>query len=247
LAPSPHGGEPPDERAQRGAPSTVGIILLVLDESSDLPAITMALRARGLRPVILSTVEDAAEMVSRWQPQAVLLQAGRPGDAALLGLLARRGIPCVLLGTATQLWGGEPPPAHCAELLAPVMPEKIAEAALLVIGPAPNARLPDRINLGVLGIDLRTRTVEVQGRRLVVPPKEFEILVQLALQPGTPLSSSELLRRVWPKSPSATVEDVHTRIWRLRRLIGDRQRARPLIVNRRGFGYLLDVAGPPTH
>jgi DNA-binding response OmpR family regulator len=35
------------------------------------------------------------------------------------------------------------------------------------------------------------------------------------------------------------VDVVHTAVWRLRRRIGDHQRPRPLILNRRGFGYLL--------
>jgi DNA-binding response OmpR family regulator len=93
-------------------------------------------------------------------------------------------------------------------------------------------------------IDLPARTVEVEGDRTVLPPKEFEILMQLALHPGTPLDASELLIRVWPGSESATVEDLHVRIWRLRRMIGDHRRSRRLIVNRRGYGYLLDTAEP---
>lgn len=56
------------------------------------------------------------------------------------------------------------------------------------------------------------------------------------------VGSTELLGRVWRGSESATVDDLHTRIWRLRRMIGDHKRAKPLIVNRRGFGYLLNVA-----
>jgi DNA-binding winged helix-turn-helix (wHTH) protein len=50
---------------------------------------------------------------------------------------------------------------------------------------------------------------------------------------------------VWPGSHSATVDDLHTRIWRLRRMIGDHRRTRPLITSRRGFGYVLNIAVRP--
>jgi len=248
LSPHPsQGGESQGDPAPHsGTPATIGVILLVLDQSMDISAVTLAFRARGLRPVSMPAVQDAMDMVSRWQPQAVILQAGPPDSLALLVLLKDRGIPCVLIGTSAQLHDARGQYPGCAHLLLPVEAEEITEAALLVIGPGLADTLPDRIDLGILKIDLRTRRVEVESRREVLPPKEFEILVQLALQPGVPLASTELLRRVWPESPSATVNELHARIWRLRRMLGDHRRPQPLIVNRRGFGYLLNIAGSPS-
>ena len=230
----PQGGRPPD-----GGHSRTGTTLLVLDESIDIPAVVQALKARGLRPVMLPLAEDAREVVARGQPEAVVLRAGRPEWLSLLEFLGEQDIPCVLLGTSGQLRSAERRHPRSLQLLVPVEPDEIAEGVELVIGPPASRRLPDAIDLGILKIDLRARTVTVEGELKVLPPKEFEILVQLALQPGAPLDSAELLDRVWPGSRSATVNDVHTRIWRLRRLIGDHERAEPLIVNRRGFGYLI--------
>jgi DNA-binding response OmpR family regulator len=212
--------------------------LLILDESIDISAVVRALKQRGLRPVLLPLAEDAKEVVSRWHPDAVVLHAGRPDWLPLLEILGARGVPCVLLGTAGQLRSAEWRHPGCLQLLAPVEPEEIAEGVPLVSGPRAS-RVPDAIDLGILKIDLRARTVTVDGELKALPPKEFEILVQLALQPGAPLGSAELLARVWAGSRSATVDDLHTRVWRLRRMIGDHQRPQPLIVNRRGFGYLL--------
>jgi DNA-binding response OmpR family regulator len=149
----------------------------------------------------------------------------------------------VLLGTSAQLREAERRHAGCLQLLVPAEPDEVAHGAQVVVGPPAAKKLPDLIDLGVVKIDLRTRTVEVDGTP--------EILPQLALQPGRPLGSTELLGRVWRGSESATVDDLHTRIWRLRRMIGDHKRAKPLIVNRRGFGYLLTspdrrpAAAPP--
>ena len=240
-------GESQGDRAPRGgAQPTIGTTLLVLDESMDLAAIVLALRAGGLRPVIMPAAEDAKEIVSRWQPEGVILRAGRPDWRALLRFLGRRQTPCVLIGSPGQLRGAERLHPGCVQLLVPVEPEEIAQGARLVIGPTASGTLPEVIDLGVVRIDVAARIVEIEGDRKVLPPKEFEILVQLALRPGSPIDSTELRDRVWRGSKSATVEDVHKAIWRLRRLIGDHQRPSPLIVNRRGFGYLLNLTRSPA-
>lgn len=237
--------EPRGDWAPQGGPkASIDITLLILDDSLDIAAVALALKARGLRPVMMPLAKDAKEVVSSWQPKGVILQAGQPDWLALLQFLGRRGIPCVLLGTSAQLRIAEAHRSRCLQLLVPVEPDEIAEGARLVIGPASSRELPETIDLGIVKIDLRARTVTVDGQLEILPPKEFEILVQLALQPGAPLGSTELLGRVWPGSHSATVDDLHTRIWRLRRMIGDHRRSHPLIVNRRGFGYVLNIAGP---
>lgn len=227
---------------QSGTQPKIGTTLLILDESMDMPAIVRALKARGLRPALMPVAENVQETVSRWQPQAVILRAGRPDWLMLLRVLGDRGIPCVLMGTTEQLRRAERQGSGCIHLLLPVEPDEIAEGAELVIGPPSPGGRPDAIDLGIVKIDLHARTVEVEGEQKLLPPKEFEILVQLALQRGAPLNSTELLDLLWPRSRSATVNDVHTRIWRLRRMIGDQDRQRPLIVNRRGFGYFLNIA-----
>jgi DNA-binding response OmpR family regulator len=232
-------GAPP-----KGAQPMIGATLLLLDESMDMSRIVRALKARGMRPVMIPAARGALELVSRWQPEAVILQAGGSGSLALLRFLDRRGIPCVLLGATGQLRRAGRRSSTCVHLLVPVEPDEVAQAAQLVMGPASAGGLPEVIDLGIVKIDLPARTVEVEGDRTVLPPKELEILVQLALHPGAPLDASELLVRVWSGSESATVDDLHVRIWRLRRMIGDHRRSQPLIVNRRGYGYLLDTAEP---
>ena len=219
----------------------IGATLLVLNESMDVSGIVSALKARALRPVIMPRVQGALALMSSRLPQVVILQAGRVAWLDLLMILGRRGIPYVLLGTAAQLRRADRHDARCVHLLLPVEPYEIAQATQLVVGPQPSHGLSDIIDLGIIKIDLRTRDVEVEGERKVLPPTEFEILVQLALQPGIPLPATALLGRVWHASDAATLSDLHTRIWRLRKMISDHDRKRPLIVNRRGYGYLLNV------
>lgn len=218
---------------------TIAVTLLVLRDSLDVPGIVRTLKARGLWPVIMPLARSATAVISRWEPQAVILQAGTGDWLGLLGILGRTGIPCVVLGTSGQLRRAARHDAKCVHLLLPIDPYEVAQAAQFVADPLSPQRLSNIIDLGIVEIDLRACEVEVEGERKALPPKEFEILVQLALQCGIPLEATELLRRVWPGANSATLDDLHTRIWRLRRGIGDHKRRQPLIVNRRGYGYLL--------
>ncbi len=185
--------------------------------------------------------EDVKEIVSGWKPRAAILQAGLPDWPALLRFLKRREVPTVLIASAQDIARAEREGAASVHVLIPAEPVEVAEAAELVIGPASSSGLPESIDLGAVKIDVRGRRTEIEGEVIDLPRKEFELLLELALQPGQPVESSELLRRLWPESPSATVDDVHARISRLRRFIGDHSRGQPLITTRRGFGYLLNL------
>lgn len=239
--PSPRGESKGDSAPQTGVQPPIAATLLVLGESMDVPGIVRTLKARELWPVIMPLALGAMGVISRWQPLAVILQAGQAEWIALLRILGRRCIPCVLLGTAGQLRRASTRAPRCVHLLLPVEPYEVAQGTQLVIGPPPSQGLSNTIDLGMIKIDLRACEVQIEGERKALPPKEFEILVQLALWRGVPLGATELLGRVWPGSGSATVDDLHTRIWRLRKMIDDHGRQPPVIVNRRGYGYLLNV------
>ncbi len=232
------GNKPLPDKARPG----IGITLLVLDTSMDIDAIVRAFRARGLRSVNTPLATNAQDIVSDWRPRAVVLQAGTPDWSELLRFLIHRDVSTVLLGSSEQFTKAESRCAGTVHLIMPVEAAEIAEAAELVIGPASARGLPDVIDLGLVNIDLRSRVVEIEERQVDLPPKEFEILVQLSLQPGQPVRSEELVRKLWPGSSATTVDDVHARVFRLRRLIGDHDRADPLIRTRRGYGYVLTLS-----
>lgn len=218
-----------------------GLTLLVLESSMDMAGIVWALRARGLRPGIAPLARSVEATVSEMRPRAVILQAGTPNWSELLRFLNHRHIPTVLLVEPEHLRSAGREEGVAIQLLVPAETTEIVEATEFAIGPTLSTGLPDVIDLGIVRIDVRGCTAEVEGRDVELPPKEFEILVALALQPGEPLMSDELLTRLWPGSPSAIIDDVHKRVSRLRKFIGDRERDEPLIGTRRGYGYVLNV------
>lgn len=239
---SPRGRSEGDKPLPDKTRPGIGITLLVLDTSVDIDAIVRAFRARGLKSVNTPLAVNAQDIVSDWRPRAVVLHAGTPEWLDLGRFLTHRDVPTVLLGSSQQLDRAKRHGVGTVHLLMPVEAAEVAEAAELVIGPASARGLPDVIDLGIVKIDLRSRIVEIENRQVDLPPKEFEILVELSVQPGQPVRSEEMVRKLWPGSSVTTVDDVHARVFRLRRLIGDHDRADPLIRTRRGYGYVLTLA-----
>jgi DNA-binding response OmpR family regulator len=225
-----------------GVRPKTGLTLLIPGSGMDLSAVVVALRGKGLRPVVAPLAENVFQIVANWRPRATIVQAGVSEWQELLRFLAKRDIPTVVIGNPKQLRRSEELGAVSVGILSPAEPAEIADAAELIIGPQSVTGLPETIDLGNVYIDLRARRVRIDGEEVQLPPKEFDILVQLALQPGEPVPSPELIRKQWPATANTTADDVHCRISRLRGFIGDRGRAEPLVSNRRGFGYVLNVS-----
>jgi DNA-binding response OmpR family regulator len=106
----------------------------------------------------------------------------------------------------------------------------------------------DVVRHGALLVDRRTRRIELDGRRLAVTAREFDLLAFLAADPGRVRTRREIFQAVWgPWFGSTKVLDVH--VGSLRRKLG-----RPdLIETVYGVGFRLADAvaeagragGPP--
>ena len=97
---------------------------------------------------------------------------------------------------------------------------------------------PDRLAVGSLTIDMRTRELFVAGLLVPLTAREFALLEYLALRHGDVISRTEIARHVWDDSydPLSNVIDVY--VQRLRRKI-DVPGEPSLIRSRRGEGYQL--------
>ncbi|MFV1971509.1 MAG: response regulator transcription factor [Acidimicrobiia bacterium] len=91
------------------------------------------------------------------------------------------------------------------------------------------------IDLGRLSIDHRTRTVTFDGRDISLTPKEYDLLVFLASDPGAVLSRDEILRSVWDEHWWGSTKTLDVHIASLRRKLDDPG----LILTVRGVGYQL--------
>ena len=89
-------------------------------------------------------------------------------------------------------------------------------------------------------INLVTRSVHRDGRRIELAPKEFDLLVELICHDGAIVSRTDLMRAVWGHSAAVVSRTVDTHIAELRRKLGDTADASPLIVTVRKAGYRID-------
>ena len=215
-------------------------LLIVYPFSEELRELTDELQRRGLSAVATGAGEKATRLLAGWEPQAAVVSSQVKGWRALLGFLHNRDIPIVFRGEPGHVQ--VPEVATCVDvaILATAEPAEIAYAIEIVMGVAPPVSTPPVLVAGDLTINIPSRVVTIGGDVVDLPPKEFEILVELARAPGQPVTSGELIRRVWPHDSYATADDVHWHVWRLRKLIGDHDRERPRVASRRGFGYQLE-------
>lgn len=89
-----------------------------------------------------------------------------------------------------------------------------------------------------LTIDLRAREARLHGRRLDLRRMEFELLVQLAADPGRVCPRQELLSRIWGYRSTSATRTLDSHASRLRRKLS-RHDDRRWIVSVRGVGYRL--------
>lgn len=214
-------------------------VLLYTGSADDLARLMGACHARRLRPVTAMDINQAVRLIGEWEPNVAIVVDDDGSDVVpLLSALEERAIPTVLAAGPETLMAfpqlkalstAVSPSGDAAELA------RVAE--IVATDPSSRAREPIRC-AGPLCVDLDEGVAFVEGRRVELPRIELAVLAELARQPGQPISSDELARRVW--TGTATAQDVHRHVYRLRELLGDHERLPPLIINRRGFGYALN-------
>ena len=95
-----------------------------------------------------------------------------------------------------------------------------------------------RVEVGVLAIDVPARVVTVRGAPVHLAGKEFELLTALATEPKRVFTKDELLRDVWGYRSFTRTRTLDSHVSRLRakleRNAGDRY-----VVNVWGVGYKL--------
>jgi hypothetical protein len=56
----------------------IGTTLLILDEATDMQAVVLALKAQGLRPVMMPLAEDGKQVIARWHPKVSSCRLASP-------------------------------------------------------------------------------------------------------------------------------------------------------------------------
>ncbi len=224
------------------------LVMVIEDEKEIRDLLKYNLEKAGFRVAAFADGEEGLEQLFASRPDLVVLDLMLPGRNGLEILREVRGEPAtadlpVMVLTARgaemdKLLGFE----HGADdyLTKPFSPRELvarAQALLRRARPTGRARALER---GALRIDFEAREVTVGRRKLVLTPREFDLLAFLARHPGRVVSRDELLRKVWGYDYLGETRTVDVHVRRLRMKLGEERR---LIETVTGSGYKF-VAPP---
>ena len=214
--------------------------LLVVRPGPPFDAVATHLRGRGLRPLLVPSAGGGLASLYSIRPRVVVIDARVERWQTLLTVADSAGAVCVVVGDWRQLGHLEGRRGTAFGVLAPSDADELVAVVEVALA-ARDTAAPAVVDLDGVVIDLASCTVTVDGREVALPPKEYALLEQLVANAGRPVPARQLIARVWPDAPWTLPQDLHWHVWRLRTLLGDRDRPTPLIRNRRGYGYVLDA------
>ena len=218
-----------------------GIALVIEDDDAIASLVEAYLQQAGFEVVRECTAGDGLEAVERREPRFVVLDLGLP-DAdgfELCRRLRRRGDVPILILTARD---EEADRIVGLELGAddyitkPFSPRELVARVRAVLRRADPAPLDTQlIELDELRVDLRSRSVTLDGTAVALRTLEFELLAELARHAGHVVTRDRLLDRVWGVSFAGGTRTVDVHVAQLRKKLG-----RPeLIQTVRGVGYRI--------
>ena len=216
-------------------------LLLVEDDDTIAVPLTTGLTRYGFEVVRVGT---GAAALAADPPDLVLLDLGLPdidGIDVCRQLRQRSAVPIIMItarGEETDRVVGLElgaddylsKPFGVRELVARIraVARRSAPAAAAVLDS------PDQV-VGRMRIDRRKRQVHVGGAAVGLAPKEFDLLVALAEDPGAVCSRQHLLDAVWNPNYFGPTKTLDVHVAALRRKLGDPS----MIETLRGVGFRL--------
>jgi DNA-binding response OmpR family regulator len=104
--------------------------------------------------------------------------------------------------------------------------------------------VPEVVEAGPVRIDTRTRDVRVDGTRVQLAQKEYELLLRLAREPDRVHTKAELLYDVWHYRAAGRTRTLDSHASRLRRKLRQAGSSIELVDNVWGVGYRLVPEAP---
>jgi DNA-binding response OmpR family regulator len=224
-------------------------VLLIERDASVRDLVAKSLGQAGFEVCLAEDAEHGWRSLLEHRPDALILDLLMPGRHALDLLRdvradpATRAIPVMVLsGRDTEM-----DKLLCFDLGAddylakPFSTRELAARVRVMVRRSRPVEHDGTIRVGELEVYPLAREAMCAGRAMILTPREFELLLFLARNPGRAMSRGELLRNVWGgdfEGDSRTV-DVHVR--RLRHKMGELHSAIETVT---GTGYKLVKSRP---
>ena len=226
-------------------------ILLVEDEPSIADNVQYALKAASFEVIWAASGQEALSAFSNQVPDLVILDIGLPdmdgfevcrklrtlSDLPILFLSARSDEIDRVVGLELGADDYICKPFSPRELVARVKAN--LRRTQLSVACEPNLASK---KVGLLSIDMASRTVQFSGKEVAITRYEFGILEVMMQHPKRVYSREELLIKVWNEPNDSIDRVVDTHIKTLRAKLKAIDSNSEAIKTHRGIGYSLDVS-----
>ncbi len=223
-------------------------IMLVEDEASLSEPLAFLLQREGYE---VDVVEDGPAAVASFDKDGAdlilldLMLPGLPGTEVCREIRTRSAVPIIMLTAkdyevdivvGLELGADDyvTKPYSTRELLARI--RAVLRRRVEVDDEPLNV-----LEVGSVRMDVERHTVEVDGREIAMPLKEFELLELLLRNAGRVLTRGQLIDRVWGSDYFGDTKTLDVHIKRIRSKI-EREPSDPvLLVTVRGLGYRFEA------
>jgi DNA-binding response OmpR family regulator len=220
-------------------------ILVVDDDALLRRSLKYRLGGEGFAVTTAESGEEALLYARRDRPDLILLDIGLPDrdgldvartlqrelDVPIIFLTGRSQETDVVVGLELGAEDYITKPFGMRELLARIR-VVLRRATRVPLAPGDEA-----LEIGDVRLDVKGREVFVRGKRVELPPKEFELLRLLMANAGMVLASDYLLDAVWGEEFAGATQVLYVHIGWLRERIEQDPRRPHLIQTVRGVGY----------
>lgn len=214
-------------------------VLLIEDDLDLGAALQAALKLEGFSSEWLRRAADAPRTLEGSSAACVLLDLSLPDGSGfeLLARWRRQGntVPVIVITARSALadrLAGLDGGADDFVVKPFATPELVSRIRAVLRRSARQAS--ETWTVGELAISPREHVVSLQGQPLELSPREFQLLLELAREPGAVVSKSVLAQRLEPLGEPLDFAAIEVHMSNLRRKIGA-ERIRTV----RGVGYLL--------
>ena len=224
-------------------------LVMVVDDDQDLAEMLgIVLTGAGIDVDLVSRGDEVMDVFRNNPPDLVLLDVMLPGlDGIEVCKLIRAEsmVPIVMLSakgdTQDVVKGLEAgaddymvkPFRHPSELIARIR-TRLRRT---------NADVSGLLTIGDLAIDVQAHQVARGGKQIALTRLEFDLLVELAKEPGRVFTRDALLSEVWGYRHSTDTRLVNVHVQRLRSKIEHDAEHPEIVVTVRGVGYKAGVMG----
>ncbi|MBN1927714.1 MAG: response regulator transcription factor [Prolixibacteraceae bacterium] len=222
-------------------------ILLVDDETDILEFVSYNLEREGFKVYTAQNGKDALRIAEKKNPDLIILDVMMPEMDGIITCEELRKIPSqkntiIAFLTArgedySQIAGFEAgaddyitkpirPKVLISRVKALLKRTSAVEEEVKTVSPA------NTINIGGITIDRERYMISVEGKELILPRKEFELLSLLASKPGKVFTREEIYASVWGEQVIVGDRTIDVHIRKLREKIGEKH-----IKTLKGIGY----------